>query len=33
MPKPKGHKKSCTCPVCRKVRGKKTGGKKKRGRR
>lgn len=20
MPKPKGHKKSCKCPICRKVR-------------
>lgn len=27
MPKPKGHKKNCTCPVCRRVR---KGGKKKR---
>lgn len=29
MPKPKGHKKGCTCPVCRRVK-RKNGGKKKR---
>lgn len=28
MPKPKGHKRSCSCPVCRRVkRGKKKRGK------
>lgn len=30
MPKPKGHRKGCTCPVCRKVKrkGKRKGARK-----